>query len=530
MGVKQKTFINDNPNESVSENFKMCYKLVTDTKITSNDKFSVKQIKSLLAVFKSFKTSKPIDFDKLNMDENTRLFIDKLFEVDDDNFIKMLLNDFSKEMNTKMREKDNYVTLIWKEDSIILAHSKMGEKSINTDFTVFERLLDKDNVMRIVFFEKVEDKIKVRHYEKNKSKFFIKWLGIPQKNLFYSFGGENKFYSEIQGFPIVLEISDKDVDLINSNEHIDIDGENIKFKEKISTLKIKHIMRHRTKYNDYNHFKREFISRKYDLMYYKEEYKKLNESLDPTISKIFDCETEVSGGQYTLQKENQNLCMLFCNNQIELDDSFLNKIVSLFLNDEPSKITHIGDEFSETPIEIGNVKIYNEYNLNLSEKLLNYMNNVELPDNFKNELIYVILSCLKFDNPKKNICYFIDKFLSKYVHELKFDAILKEDSILELKSKEYFIGTDKIIVENLVKDIPKKLNETDYKLYLIGYDEKSKLYDSIPRYNLDDSRLFNITKNIKEQLDDFDINLMQIPFDKNNCIIMISVKQKKNNI
>ena len=28
--------------------------------------------------------------------------------------------------------------------------------------------LDKDNVMRIVFFEKVEDKIKVRHYEKNK--------------------------------------------------------------------------------------------------------------------------------------------------------------------------------------------------------------------------------------------------------------------------------------------------------------------------------------------------------------------------
>ena len=97
-------------------------------------------------------------------------------------------------------------------EKLILAHSKMGEQSITINFDVIERLLDKDNVMRIVFFERDDEIIKVRHYEKNKSKFFIKWLGLPQNNLFYSFGGKNKFYSEIQGFPIVLEINDKEID------------------------------------------------------------------------------------------------------------------------------------------------------------------------------------------------------------------------------------------------------------------------------------------------------------------------------
>lgn len=100
-----------------------------------------------------------------------------------------------------------------------------------------------------------------------------------------------------------------------------------------------------------------------------------------------------------------------------------------------------------------------------------------------------------------------------------------EDSILELKSKEYFIGTDRDIVEKLTKDIPKKLKENNYKLYLIGYDEKSKLYDPIPSNKLNDSRIDNLTRNIKKQLKVSDLHLMQIPFDRNNCIIMISVKK-----
>lgn len=515
----------ENETNDMDKTFKMCYKLVTGKEVNSNDDFSTETINSLLNVFESFNTSKPIKFRKLNLDDNTRIFIETLLDYDDDNYIYMLLNDFSKGMKTKMREKDNYVILMRNSEKLILAHSKMGERSITTNFDVFERLLDKDNVMRIVFFEKDEEIIKVRHYEKNKSKFFIKWLGLPQKDLFYSFGGENKFYSEIQGFPIVLEINDEDIDSIKNNEYIEIDGENIRFSNKISTLPIKHIMRQRKKYANYNDFDRDRISRKYNLAYYKDAYIKLYESLDSTFSKIFDCETEVIGGKKTIEKSNKNLIMLFCNNQIDLDKNFLNKLKSLFLNDEPCKITHVGDEFSETPIEIGNIKVYNKFNLNLTKELLNYLNEKELPDTFKKELVYVVMNCLKFDNPKMNITYFIDEFLSEFVKELKFDAELMEDSILELKSKEYFIGTDKKIVEKLTEDIPKKLKENDYKIYLIGYDEKSKLYDSIPSYNLSDSRIENITKNIKKELKVSDLHLMKIPFDKNNCIIMISVKK-----
>lgn len=304
MTIEQKEEYNTRTTE-VDENFKMCYKLVTGKDVKSNDDFSEETIDSLLNVFESFNTSSPIKFRKLNLDENTKIFIETLLDTDDDIYIKLLLNDFSKEMKTKMREKDNYVILMRNGTKLILAHSKMGEQSITTNFDVFERLLDKDNVMRIVFFEKENEIITVRHYEKNKSKFFIKWLGLPQKNLFYTFGGENKFYSEIQGFPIILEINDEDIDSIKNNEYIDIDGENIRFKNKISTLPIKHIMRQRTKYNNYNDFDRDRISRKYDLAYYKEYYIKLNESLDPTFSKIFDCETEVIGGEKNYRKIKQ---------------------------------------------------------------------------------------------------------------------------------------------------------------------------------------------------------------------------------
>ena len=524
MTIEQE-YKSENETNEVDKTFKMCYKLVTGKEVNSSDDFSTEAIDSLLKVFKTFNTSSPIKFRKLNIDENTKLFIEKLLKEDDDDFINILLNDFSKEMNTKMREKDKYVILMRDSEKLILAHSKMGEQSITTNFDVFERLLDKDNVMRIVFFEKDDEIIKVRHYEKNKSKFFTKWLGLPQKNLFYSFGGENKFYSEIQGFPIVLEINDEDIDSIKNNEYIDIDGENIRFKNKISALPIKHIMRQRRKYTNYNDFDRDRIARKYELAHYKEVYKKINESLDYAFFKIFDCETEVICGKKTIEKSNKNLIMLFCNKNIDLDKNFLNKLKSLFLNDEPCKITHVGDEFSETPIEIGNVQIYNKFNLNLTKELLNYLNEKELPDTFKNELIYVIMSCLRFDNPDLDIIYFIDEFLSEFVKELKFNGELMEDSILELKSKEYFIGTDRDIVEKLTKDIPKKLKENNYKLYLIGYDEKSKLYDPIPSNKLNDSRIDNLTRNIKKQLKVSDLHLMQIPFDRNNCIIMISVKK-----
>jgi len=143
---KQKTLSESDFKVNANQNFKMCYKLVTGDNIISNDKFDNHQKKLLLNVFNSFKTSKPLNLENLTIDKNTQLFIEKLLETDDEEFIKMLLNDFSRGMNTKMREKDNYVTLILNEETLILAHSKMGEQSINTDFNVFERLIDKDNV------------------------------------------------------------------------------------------------------------------------------------------------------------------------------------------------------------------------------------------------------------------------------------------------------------------------------------------------------------------------------------------------
>ena len=506
------------------KNFKMCYKKVSSDDITYNKKFNEKNKNAVLNVLNSFKLSEQTSFDELKMKNNSKIFIEKLFKGSDEEFIKLLLNDFSEEMNTKMREKDKYVILILFENTLILAHSKIGEKSINTNFTVFDRLLDKDNVMRVVFFEKKENQISVSHYEKNKSKFFIKWLGLPQKDLFYKFGGENKFYSEIQGFSLVLEISDEDIDTINNNEYISIEDNLIKFSQGVNTLKINHIMRQNKRYNTYYNFEKDFISRKYGLMSYKEEYKKIKNNLKPIMETIYDCESEIKGENYSLKK-NDKINILFCNDQINIDEDYLNKLLSLLLNDEPTRLVHVGEKINQTPISIGNFKIFNELKLDLSENLIYFLNENNHPKNFRKELLYTIFSCLKYDNPKSDMNYFFDKLLKKLIKEFEFNSVVVENNVLELKSEEYFIGSDKKIIEKLYKDIERKLKKDNFKLYIIGYDEKTRKYEPFSAHPFGDDRINNIQKELKNRLNISNLNITKIPTDKYNCIIMISVKK-----
>lgn len=459
------------------------------------------------------------------MKNNTKIFIEKLFLEPNEEFIKLLLNDFSDGMNTKMRENDKYVILILLDNTLILAHSKIGEKSINTNFNVFERLLDKDNVMRVVFFEKKEDKINVSHFEKNKSKFFIEWLGLPQRDLFYSFGGENKFYSEIQGYSIVLEISDEDLDTIHNNEFISIEDEKIKFSTNIDHLKIQHIMRQNKKYKNFNSFKNDFLSRKYDLMSYKEEYEKLKNSLIPTIEKVFDCESEVKSRTYHLEKINENIKILFCNELIDIDEDYLNKIYSSILNDEPLKIVHMGEKINQTPITIGNLKIYNELKRDFTKHLIKFLNENNHSSSFRKELIFVILDCLKYENSDSEMVFFIEDLSKKFIKEFDFNSILTENSILELKTKEYFLGRNEEILEKLHKDMIKKLNKNNFKLYLIGYDEKTRQYDPFLSRPFNYDRIEYLEKELKNKLKISYLKITKIPFNEINCIIMISVKK-----
>ncbi|AMK16154.1 hypothetical protein SAMN02910297_00554 [Methanobrevibacter olleyae] len=87
--------------------------------------------------------------------------------------------------------------------------------------------------------------------------------------------------------------------------------------------------------------------------------------------------------------------------KLEIDEDYLNKLVSLLLNDEPTRLVHVGEKISQTPISIRNFKIFNELKLDLVEYLIDFLNENKHSPNFRKELLYTIFDCLKYDNPRR---------------------------------------------------------------------------------------------------------------------------------
>ncbi|NMC60054.1 MAG: hypothetical protein GYA51_11855 [Candidatus Methanofastidiosa archaeon] len=186
-------------------------------------------------------------------------------------YMKFLLRNFTDSMNTKMKEADKHVIAIMTGNSLLLCHSRIGEKTITPKWNVIERMLDKDNVIRFVSFTN-NDEIRVVYYEHERSQFFIDWLGIPNKKIFYEFGGENKFFTEIHGIPLSLEITDEKLEELLKDKTLIIENHKIELKLQIQELPVKKIRRGKKQYKNAGVFLQDFRARYYDLAYYKEQY------------------------------------------------------------------------------------------------------------------------------------------------------------------------------------------------------------------------------------------------------------------
>ena len=82
-----------------------------------------------------------------------------------------------------------------------------------------------------------------------------------------------------------------------------------------------------------------------------------------------------------------------------------------------------------------------------------------------------------------------------------------------------------ILLLNYIDGIERKLKKDNFKLYIIGYDEKTRKYEPFSAHPFGDDRINNIQKELKNRLNISNLNITKIPTDKYNCIIMISVKK-----
>jgi len=514
---------------------------IRHTKIT--EKRDIEKIKYILSKLPQPKERK---FSEINLRTNPRNWLLSLinnYPKVDLKEIEMLLNDFSDSMQTRMREENKYAVAMLLKNELILCHSLFGEETITPEWRTIPRMLDSDNVLRYVRFVKSEDgTIIVKYYEKWATESFVDWLGLPQKDAFYHFGGRYRIYSKIENVDVVLELTEEELDHWLKN-HPEMREGKIKFTSPINVLTVKQIWVGRKKYENIGDFIQDFVAEKYNIEFYRRKFRELTSPpskiakdekpvgpLELYLYKFYDEKdrvVKIEGGESVtvVEKTNPHIDILFVCENIEIRNSYLDDILMRFINGEKISLIHPGMPIAVNPIIVGSLEIWNEVKLTaLSKHLIEYYHKTKLQDKVLLRVFeFAIFKTLAESNRNTYLYYFFEPYAKKIIREFDYNKKLTklEDEILEFKPQDYFSGNDKEIIEKLVSDLSVKLRSNPCKIYLIGVEDDGTL-NPIPSSRLKSDRIERIRKAIEEKLDPASVYLTPIISEERGILILIA--------
>lgn len=514
-------------------------KKVNDNVIKSDKKtgkVDIDKISKVVNTLLSFGKSKFLD--ELELNQNCTDWITSIlleYPAINERDVKELLNDFTDSMNTRMREEEKYAICIIASQFIILCHSRFGEETITPKWEVIERMLDKDNVLRYVFFERTEGRIGVIFFEDIPSVFFADWLGIPAKEAFGYLGGKNKFWGEVDGANIVFEFTDDDFEkkFFDENEEkkFKIQENQLILPNPVQYIPLVQIRVGRQPYDNVGDFIQDFLAKRYELSFYQEAYNKLNSSLNAELwtKKVIDDKFEVrdSNRNVLVKKTNTKCFIIFANSQIEIRPSFLSEIKSKLLNNEPIRIFHAGGRVPEVPLKIKNLEIFDLLDKKCSNILLDYFSNLQIKDDLENIFLYTLFRLLSLENSSKPISFFLRNLANCIISNIDFSNKFAnvEDDVLELKSRDFVSGDNKQIVDNLTRDIKTKIQRSRFKVYVLGASEDTKDFEPLPISKFSDDRLRGIECSLKSEIGIQDLYLLKIPANNGkDCLLILCLR------
>jgi len=441
------------------------------------------------------------NLNELELKENCREWLDDLLSnfphINEQN-IRYLINDFTDSMKTRMREEDKYAIAILSDRGLFLCHSILGEETITPEWQVIERMLDKDNVLRFVYFKREDINIKVVYYETYRSESLVDWLGLPEKEASYYFGGKTRIYTKINELDCILELRDEDIESILDEKRLEIERNHLVLSNPLVRLQIIQVRVWRKKYKKINDFLQDFLAERYNLNYYATKYKEINEEITIYIHKFIDdrncvIKKEEKEEKRVLIKRNPNFYILFINGNIDIRESFLDEIYTKLLNKEPIKIFHAGTPLLYPPLQISSVQFFNQLKVNEITKLfIEKYENVKLLDKTLDRImLYCVFDMLKKENEEEPIKYLFEKINGKIAKDIGISEqlITKENNLIEYKSSDFFSGDDKEIIKRFKEDIESKLERSYIKIYIIGIDEKTQQFYPIQSSRANHDRL-----------------------------------------
>jgi len=483
----------------------------------------------------SDKTTSSYNMKDINISKNVKHWINSILnrKKNFNQYVEFIVNDFSDNMMTRAREEGKYAISLIFENKYIICHSKSGEDTLTKDLQVIERLLDLDNVDKYVEFQKFDQEIYVKHYEKYKSKSLMKWLGLFEKDSNFEFKGNINLFSSYDDLPIIFQFTrDELIERVIYNKDYSLENDILKTPsyefpiEKI-VWSGKAVQNTKTLINQ--------VLQKYlQLDYYNSEYKKLIQKLPYFLGseEIIDCEHEVLNKQdnrIIIRKNKPKSCIFFVNDKIMLDNKWLIKLSNAFISKQKEySMYHAGIKISEKPIKIGNFLFF--HIIPIDSRTLEYINqiyniavNTPKVELFKAILFYIVFFIVEQNCPSSIPLkylfiafkdYFLDKLKEKYNHGSRIltDEI---ERLMEFKSADWFVEKDnKTLVEKIGKELQK------VAIIVGGIDEAGKIINPIQRTRFRSERLETLSKMLKKDFNNLSENLaIAIPLSNNDCLL-----------
>ncbi len=483
------------------------------------------------------------------------------YSIDALKSLEFLVNDFTDNMKTSMREERKHALgFVW-NGNVFLAHTIYGSKTVTIELDVIERLIDIDNVLRFVHFYREGRKIKIRFYERHRSESFREWLGLSERAYYYEYKGPFSLISEAHGVEVELRISEKDLyDIIKgTHKGIVITDNMIEFPTPIRSLKIKKIIHGRRVIQDLNELKRKALLyelgvdklvQKYTYIDFLMKFKPKCTVIDYEDSIQFvgeNCDEEI-----LKETGNDKTYAVFADgSRIMLSNEFAETLTSRLLNNEETMIVFLTQSLhkriSLEPYRIRSFKVYHKLPLPRElEGLIEYYNE---HGNVNDPLLEYVLATSIMELLANELSKHVEYMPIAYVFNMMGNIIRKrlkeilrrryrvttiEDEYIEFKSRDFLVGRNEEIIDRLAKDILKKLKESNIKIYIIGVNESDRSIEPLRRSNFKDERINTIKKGVVKRLEKqgmvVDIIMRPIPVNSNEILLILVVIHKDRNL
>lgn len=302
--------------------------------------------------------------------------------------------------------------------------------------------------------------------------------------------------------------------------------------EDTPTYRIEKIRWGHQTYEDTEEFKQEALTNHYELAYYADKYADLEEDLDASTGRVVDKENKVvriweDSKKTRFRKSHENFNITCVHEHIELEAGWRKELAEDTLTGENRyPLHHPGNPISETPVEIGSFRVYND--IGVSEEMINDLNDIvaaieDIETSKTGRLLKFTVFKILAENTNGPIKYFFKELAEEA--KSKHNRTIREGTIfttkeggaagIEMKAGEWLLKENGEIESAMVDKFRDGVG-----VLLVGFDEHSGKVKAIQKDRFPFERLESIEENVEQKLNGDLVRLIPVQIQSGDLTVV----------